>query len=446
MPARATPHDSWKTSAPSIEDISYGATVIRRAGKCAILLPVLDEREMLARHISELSMQSTAEFTLIVVSPEIKASELKDTGRFGIIHIAERGRNGLAAASYCGERYAVDSGFEVIIHADVGCSGLSPRLIEKLYSSAMENRKAIFFPSKANAGGNSAVLDWYGAAHRSLHLESGYTYIPFYFGCQELEMRIRMEQTGAALKTLDGVSVEHTFSPAEWKDSGRVLYSLRNQGIKPFEMPGFLPNAAYSLSSLAFFDSKASFLPRIGASFELLREMVLLRMFRCEAFHGFKTRIWKSVDISSIAGKEGGAAAISVGRVVNRESHMKAVRELESFGVPLMRLEGDGLQFLLRMYLAIAIRSISGKSVVLLARPLLAMNPFSLLARNLYCVGHDGKAIAILEGRSLAARAGSFLLSIAALSLLLPSYILLSIMAWLRIGRHTWRYGVGGGK
>lgn len=287
------------------------------------------------------------------------------------------------------------------------------------------------------------VLDWYGAVHSSAHLRAGFAYIPLYFGCQELELRTRLQRSGARARTLGGVSLEHRFSPAPWKDAGRILYSLRNQGVLSIGFSGFLPNALSSISCLAFFDSLGCLASRCRIAAALLCEMAALRMYRCESFHKARIGRGRPSDLARILSSGSRISAISVPRSMGRGASSAARRALASRGIPIRTVGGDGAVFLLRLYAAILSSSICYDSVVLLSRPLLAMNPFGLLAKNLYCIDPEGRPAALLEGRPPAVRAGSFLISIALLSLILPAYLLLSAAAWLRIGRNAAGYGTG---
>jgi len=439
------PMGAERRSPPSEEFIAT-ISKIRIRGTCAIVLPVHDNLQLLNRHLGLLRAQTTHDFDVIIPhSPELDASGIDTSGKFGVVFIRLK-ESSAAIGYYAGEKYAVGNGYDSVILADIDCVPLQPHLVEQLYSRAITGRHTVFLPtvpSLKNRSRKSWAMHWYGAMHRSVLEKAGFTYVPFYFGNEDLELELRIKREGISLQYVGDLLVEHPLSKNTSADMAvqRILYELRNISLFMPRVPFLLwAHHAYRLSSLCFCDSFPRFFYRVSLAFALFREMLALRMGRCAAFHGLKIPPYPKVSLEEQIRGKGKKAAFILWEHMGEEKSGQLSHFLKGKGVRCSIIETMPSPYAL-LQLQMLVSAITCESILLCMHWRSPFNPALLLCRNIYI--HDGKDTwALCNDNSAISRFLRFLLSGFSLAGLTLCYVLLSAVSFLRLGATLRKYGL----
>ncbi|MCI0503249.1 hypothetical protein L0Y65_00900 [Candidatus Micrarchaeota archaeon] len=433
----------WLYEGRPCENLVSNIPVERIRGACAILMPVLGEKEELLEHLRLLEKQTSRDFTVIVISPVIAMEDLPGDCPFGLVLLREKSRLGQAAASYAGQGYALKKKFRTIIQADVGCRPISANLIERLEQSCLASPDALFLPREDCFASAMQVMDWYGAAHRSLFEKFGLTYLPFFFGFQEYELMSRMVRGGSKVVTLNDVQVRHRFAPAGWKGPGRLLYGLRNYAFLPITEPGFLGHAFFSMFPLTLADEPGRFRLRLKCLSLLFRRLLSLSLFRDRDMESAKLPEYPHMPMVRLSEGEKHARLVRTPslRDGNIESLLPSLRASCRKEV---EVQGTGFRLLAGLILELLGSAVHGYPLVLVVHSKFYSNPFALLPPACYFIDSNGELRVLSEGRPAILRFFLFAASLLAFQLAFLSYIAVSFLSWLRVGRHLYRYGLSG--
>jgi GT2 family glycosyltransferase len=415
--------------------------------QCAIILPVHDDAQLLNAHLGLLAKQTTHAFDVIVPhSPGLDVRAVDARHPFGIAFIALKSASA-AAGYYAGEKYALTRGYVPIILADIDCMPVSKNLVERLCALAASNVNTIFLPplvTLKDEQGKNWSLHWYGAMHRSVFEKAGLSYVPFYIGCVDSELELRMLHEGASVRYPDGLLVDHPLiknrSPAGGIE--RILYELRNITLfAPHMRFSVWMSYLYNLPAFCFCDSYSRLFVRLRLAFSLFQEIILLRLDRSVPFHDIVLPPYEQIRLedAAMAGKK--KAAIILGAHMGQRRSASLRRLLESRHVACTVVETADH----RSYASIALQMLSSAvcsdTVILCMHWKRYFNPALLLCRNLYL--HDGENTWVLaQGSSIPSRIFRFLLSCFICSVLVACYIPLSAFSFLRMGGAPHRYGL----
>jgi len=158
----------------------------------AIIIPSNRGGALLQKHIAKLESQTLQDFDIIIVYG-MECDFLPTPAWASILHLRRSWDFGSAGSFCAGEMVAVTEGYRKIILADDDCLPVSDDLIAKL-SSALDHRHSaktqIHLPPRI--GPMDTVFHQYGAIRSEVFEEAGYSYLPMYSGCEDLELEQRI--------------------------------------------------------------------------------------------------------------------------------------------------------------------------------------------------------------------------------------------------------------
>jgi GT2 family glycosyltransferase len=178
----------------------------RRRNKTAIIIPTYLKNELLQEHLARLARQSHREFDVIIIYGE-KDEFLDDACGHSAVHIRRSVDCGSAGAFYIGEKYALSEGYENVILADNDCLPVSRTLVRELVRS-IENGADVAMPRISEDGAifTNFVIAQYGCIRAEALKKIGFSYLPFYFGGEDLELLDRLLKHGYPFVVIDEVA------------------------------------------------------------------------------------------------------------------------------------------------------------------------------------------------------------------------------------------------
>jgi hypothetical protein len=432
---------SWLHSGPSLESLVESSEVLERRGSCALVMPVLNEQDMLASHIAALGKQSTYSFTLILVSPSPEILRSARKGRFGMIKVLERRAAGASGAFYAGQKYALAEGFTTIILADVGCLPLSTDLVAELQARSLSESGSLFLPKKDHLSAQIRNPHWYGAASRETFLRCGLTYVPFHFGLEDHELLERFSRLGVRTVTLQSASIKHEISPGKWKRFSHILYTLRNSAlIAPFHL-GSMGYFFSTIGPLVYCDNLANLMPRLNALSALFGDLASLSLFRNPHFESLSLPSYESSDLETALRMPGSKKAILIESPAGRKAADEVSEMLARRSVPFTKIKLSGGLSYLDYSVALLNASFACDTVLVMGWDGPVLSPLTLLPRNLIQIYGTGKVRLIGRSRPITARFLCTLLSCTALLSVSIAFIGLSALSRIRLGNPFDSYG-----
>lgn len=189
--------NSWIHSAPSLDEL-VSEKLDERRGKheTAIVIPTAGGGEILARHLEALGKQKGGDFDIIIVYG--KDEQFRKNALPGrILHVREKQSGGCAGAFFIGEKIAYDDGYRFIILSDDDCVPETENLVEE-HVKALENAdivlpKEVFYGKARKPGG---IIHHYAGVKREVFGKSGFTFLPFNIGGEDLELLERFRRDG----------------------------------------------------------------------------------------------------------------------------------------------------------------------------------------------------------------------------------------------------------
>jgi len=181
------------------------ATVIlerRKSGRVLIVLPFYLNYPSLFAHLELLSRQACRDFDLIIVANALSDEERilhfidKAELGFGIILVKRKEDTGSAGGYFTGEKFALESGYGAIIHADDDCLPVDPSLIGNLVAKWEGGALAAGAECRFLHGGSevyaSKSTTYYGLVDCGRLRARGLHYVPMYIGADDLEFGYRV--------------------------------------------------------------------------------------------------------------------------------------------------------------------------------------------------------------------------------------------------------------
>lgn len=437
---------------PALEALASKITVIGKKGKCAIILPVYDEINLLNGHLGILEKQAVPDFDVVIVfcQKSLDVSRIRKSSRFGTVTICMKEQLGAAAGYYAGELYALQNGYECVILADVDCVPLSSDLVRKLGDSVSDHPDCVISPVWEPFEGfrnKSLSLHWYGAMHPSLLRKAGLTFLPFYFGCLDSEHEARLlGKSGCKSKIyLDDGCVYHPISKnmGLGRSSERAIYDARNAGPTIFLHPlnvWFWFVGLVSLCSFCFCDSLANFAKRARAAIGLLRSMAMADYGPLPGNAPLPS--YQEIKLEELPISAKRKTAIIIESHLGKEKARSLASSLskKGFGCEVIGSKTEtGFFFPL---IESAIRcSISADAILVCISPKYLFSPFLLASKSLYA--HDGeKTYVIYENKDVLSRILHFSVSMLSVALLSPVYLAISFISALRLKNSLDGYGL----
>ncbi|MFN7990608.1 MAG: glycosyltransferase [Candidatus Micrarchaeia archaeon] len=225
--------ESWLRSGPRLQDLESERRDDRggRRNDAAVVITTYGNNKMLSEHLERLREQTSRDFDVVIIYGE-KDPFLGPLGWAGALHIRERGRNGCAGAYYLGEKAALAEGYSVLFLADNDCFPQTPRLIEEALGAIGRGEKVVIPHQVSLRNGSRWTLQvphYYGALHKSVFQEAGLTYLPLYFGGDDVEFMGRIVRSGFSAKYIDEAVSHPPLQPFIIDDSQRRYYYTRGE-------------------------------------------------------------------------------------------------------------------------------------------------------------------------------------------------------------------------
>jgi GT2 family glycosyltransferase len=432
--------EEWAYQGPALHELVDDVSVIRTHSRCALVIPVKDEADLLNEHLGKLGKQTTADFDAVILhSPALDLSKVKKDSRFGLVFVREKTPMGLTSGFYAGQKFALEKGYETVILADVDAYPVSGNLVQKLQEAAVSDKKSIFVPSLDSVS-DSSDINWYGAMNRLVLEKGGLTYMPFYYGLDVSEITVRMRNMGFNIINIPDVSAfhdnfKHTMSLKSL--ATRILYSLRNGAFVNYSYPELIRFSIFGMGYLAFFENFRNFRARLPLSALLFRSLLSPRLFRNTSFEQVSVPEYPDADSSVLRSPR--TRALIIEEHWNKEKLDDTVRMLKEKGTSykiVSKRGGLGLDF----FREAALSAFSYDSLVIAGFHVALFNPVTLLAKNLYY--HDGSRItAVSENCSLPKRLFRCLASAIFLAGITACYSILSFFVWLGFRKPFEGYG-----
>lgn len=210
-----------------------------RRNRMAIIIPTKRKNKIM-EHIDILDKQTCRDFDILAVY----SKDLEFVDHPGILHIREKKDFGSAGAFYIGEKIALREGYSRIILADDDCFPDSDSLISTLESQ--EDGNCIVLPYRKDAAGgmknSNDIPHHYGCFSSSLLIKSGLTFLPMYFGGEDLELLYRMKNAGAKVVQAES-SVIHGGSAPTIAIRPDLMYYYRRGNLAALFISGDVPIA-----------------------------------------------------------------------------------------------------------------------------------------------------------------------------------------------------------
>jgi GT2 family glycosyltransferase len=451
--------DGWIHQGPDLGEIVHLPADSRRKSAArksiAIIIPVKDEMDLLQSHLGLLSRQTTQDFDVIVVHKcaiDPKEVEVqKGRRKHGLIFLGEKAGAdlGLTGAFYAGQKFAVGHGYGCIINADVDCLPVSDDLVEKLAEAVRKEKGTFFYPWLNGVDAPEFTTNWYGAMSDGFLRNSGFTYLPLFYGWDEFEFSSRIKGIGFRKRCLPGVSMNHDIlkDPSEKAFSSQLYYIIRNGALMSFRYPGGLWLSLSTLSPLCFYESISSMATKVRMLSRVLHDIAGMR-FTCAGWPE-KPEILGGMpqDMDAFLQGDGlGAMFIIIPDHLGPERAQTLMRKLDANHAARrslsIKMRNPVAEAFLISYEIASCSLRHDKVVMVSGSGICSFNPFCLMAKNYY-VSNGRKVRTIFKDSGLIMR---LLRPIAcAISFAMTSGIFtaLSIVTQLRLGKDAFAgYGM----
>lgn len=244
---------------PSLEAVSGDRLDSRRSqpADTVLIIPTYRKKEVLRQHLSRLRGQIGKNFDIMIIYGEGEGFE-SGFPDLSILHVSERGKNGCAGSFYIGEKLALREGYRRIILSDDDCLPLSDSLIKDL-TNAIDAGLDIAMPHIKLKEGSAKhwLISHYACMRSEVLRKAGLTFLPFYFGGEDVEMLNRMRHLGFRLGHV-GAEVFHGEMPSPMIDGTEKRYYYIKGGLQASILSGNLREMLqfslfHLVSSAAFF-------------------------------------------------------------------------------------------------------------------------------------------------------------------------------------------------
>lgn len=199
-------NSKWLRQGPKLEELVARVKDGRKARKkTAIIIPTYKRRAILVEHLKRLAAQTYKDFDVIIIYNE-KEEFLDETPGITAVHVLQSGNRGSAGSFYCGQKFALEAGYDKIIMADDDCLPVSRDLLLKLTRGIDDGADVVFPKITDELGVADQVLWQYGCVRASVLRKVGLAYLPFYFAGEDVELEWRMLHSGAVRSETDAVA------------------------------------------------------------------------------------------------------------------------------------------------------------------------------------------------------------------------------------------------
>ncbi|MFN7991632.1 MAG: glycosyltransferase [Candidatus Micrarchaeia archaeon] len=218
--------DRWLGEGPALSELaSVVADRRERKGSIAIVIPTFRKKALVSEHLRRLSSQTEKDFDVVIVyGPGDEIVEAPEG--LNVVHMMANGDYGSAGGFYCGEGFAMEQGYEKVILADDDCLPESDDLVRML-SAGLDEGAALVVPKIAGyadeAPAPSCLPPQYGCVKGSVLRQVGLTYLPFYFGGEDLEIYRRIAGSGDVAYA-DAVASHHPLQSLFMTSLERIFY------------------------------------------------------------------------------------------------------------------------------------------------------------------------------------------------------------------------------
>jgi len=172
----------------------------------AIVIPAGPNKGLLEEHLGVLSRQGKKEFDVLVIGemPDFVPKGLN------VLRYGERQPLGSSGGFGIGQMLGHTMGYEVVINADVDCFPSSNGFVEGLVEIARRENKAVLPISDEQGIKNVYCINRYGAVPRAALEKTGFEYVIFFKGAEDIDLQLRLEADGL-LCTTSELSTTHPY-------------------------------------------------------------------------------------------------------------------------------------------------------------------------------------------------------------------------------------------
>ena len=186
--------EKWLDKGPELSEL-VSERLDRRSSRkdVAVVITTSGNPEVLEEHLGALGKQKFRDFDVLIVYGQ-RDSFAAGPRWAGILHLREKARGGSSGAFYIGQKAALEEGYRTIILADDDCIPVSDDLMGRLAQGVEEGHK-ILLPKldKGERGIRmTRIPHYYGAFGREVFERAGLTYLPLFFGGDDVELFHRM--------------------------------------------------------------------------------------------------------------------------------------------------------------------------------------------------------------------------------------------------------------
>ena len=247
---------SWLRQGPALEEL-VARRLDGRKGRAdvAILIPSYRDNALTASLVDALGRQSFLGFDIIIVYGSGE-SFIKSPAWASILHMEEKESGGPAGAFFIAQKAALEDGYGFVIMVDNGCVPKSRDVVGELVARASSCGYSLpkiwQRPSKDSRLSNSP--NYFGCIRRDALLKAGLTFLPFYYGADDMEFNTRLRQSGFIPEAI-GPSVKHGgMKPLVLDSAIRKYYAARGEiesvFLRRLPLNAFLPINAYLFVAL----------------------------------------------------------------------------------------------------------------------------------------------------------------------------------------------------
>lgn len=231
----------WLKKGPKVgELVSEIVDKRKKKNKVALVIPTYQNAKVLEEHLKRLKNQSFKDFDIIIVYGE-KDKFLPVPGWAEVVQIREKGKNGSAGAYYIGEKYAVEMKYDIIVLADDDCYPESDDLLENLVKKG-KNGNNLVLPLLIQPNHREISkhyeIHFYGCMKRKLLEQTGLTFMPLYFGGEDIELIERIERKGFSVEEIESIVSHKRITPPLIKDGSVRRYYYVRGGFEAMVLVG----------------------------------------------------------------------------------------------------------------------------------------------------------------------------------------------------------------
>lgn len=225
--------EKWLRIGPTLQELVAERKDERKPdrGKIALIIPTFQDNSLLIAQIEALKSQSFKGFDIIVIYG-MNDRFIQKPDWASMLHIRQRSRQGSAGSYYTGQKIAIEEGYESIVLSDNDCMPESDSLIEDMVLM-MDGGAQVVMPNQIlgtqRKGHILNMPHYYGCMSREALIKSGLTYLPLFYGGDDIDLIERIRHHGFTIDHVDSSASHPRIKPAILVNPWKRFYCTRGE-------------------------------------------------------------------------------------------------------------------------------------------------------------------------------------------------------------------------